>query len=135
MKFLCYRGVVYKRFQAIIDLMQAERFSKEELAPQSVKILCYRGVFYLQKIRPKPCSEPVRLTQEHHSMQLAHSNESWTMQNKQMGHLYKLYCIGWRNGSLKQFSLLYHWVLSLFFYYRQGFAEGTEWKQAQISKF
>jgi hypothetical protein len=54
------------------------------------------------------------------------------MQNQKMGYLYKLYCLGWRNGSLRYFSLLQHGLLIIFLYYRQGFAEGLKWRQKQI---
>jgi hypothetical protein len=56
------------------------------------------------------------------------------MQTQKMGSLYKLYCWGWKNGSLKCFSLSQHWLLSLFFYYRQGFAEGLKWRQSQVEE-
>ena len=54
------------------------------------------------------------------------------MQAQKMGSLYKLYCWGWRNSSLRCFSLSQHLLLSIFLYYRQGFAAGTEWKRSQI---
>lgn len=139
MKFLCYRGVVYKHIQEAINLMRIERFPKAELAsqsaPRSMRVLCYRGVFYLREVRPAPNSEPatLRLTQEQYrSMQLDQRNR--TMQDERMGYLYKLYCIGWRNGSIKHFSQLQHWLLNSFSYYRRGFAEGAEWRQDQIRK-
>lgn len=54
------------------------------------------------------------------------------MQTQKMGSLYKLYCWGWRNGALRCFPLFQHGLLSIFLYYRQGFAEGSKWKQSQI---
>jgi hypothetical protein len=30
------------------------------------------------------------------------------------------------------FPLFQHWLLSIFLYYRQGFAEGAEWKRSQV---
>ena len=54
------------------------------------------------------------------------------MQTQKMGSLYKFYCWGWKNGALEHFSLFQHWLLSIFLYYRRGFAEGSEWKQSQI---
>ncbi|MDV2997335.1 MAG: hypothetical protein N4J56_007040 [Chroococcidiopsis sp. SAG 2025] len=51
------------------------------------------------------------------------------MQIQRMGILYKFYCMGWRNGSLKYYSPLQHWLLSIFLYYRRGFAEGSEWSK------
>ena len=56
------------------------------------------------------------------------------MQSQQMGCLYRLYCLGWRNGSMKCFNRLQHWCFWIFLYYRQGFAEGAEWKQNQSEK-
>lgn len=54
------------------------------------------------------------------------------MHSEQMGSLYKLYCLGWRNGSTKTFSPLLHKLLSIFLYYRRGFAAGMEWEQEQM---
>ncbi|KAM3108892.1 hypothetical protein [Phormidesmis sp. 146-33] len=53
------------------------------------------------------------------------------MNNERMGFLYKLYCLGWRNGSLNCLPTLQHRLFSIFLYYRQGFAEGTGWRQNQ----
>ncbi|KAM3108765.1 MULTISPECIES: hypothetical protein [unclassified Phormidesmis] len=47
------------------------------------------------------------------------------MNNERMGFLYKLYCLGWRNGSLNCLPTLQHRLFGIFLYYRQGFAEGT----------
>jgi hypothetical protein len=58
------------------------------------------------------------------------------MENKQIGHFYKLYCWGWRNGSTNNFPRLLHRLLSTFLYYRRGFAAGTEcWQDRTISAF
>ena len=57
------------------------------------------------------------------------SQGSYSMHTQRMGFLYKLYCIGWRNGSLKCLPPLQHWLLSIFLYYRRGYTEGSEWKQ------
>lgn len=54
------------------------------------------------------------------------------MQTQKMGSLYKLYCWGWKNGALKCFPSFQHWLLSVFLYYRRGFAEGAEWRRSQI---
>lgn len=54
------------------------------------------------------------------------------MQTQKMGFLYKLYCLGWRNGSLKCFSPLQHGLLSIFLYYRRGFAERAKWRRNQM---
>lgn len=130
MKLLCYRGAFYKRVQRAIELVSIERFPS---VPQSTRVLCYRGVFYLRETHTAPNSEPASLQiVQHHSVQSGQSNER-TMQSDRMGSLYKLYCIGWRNGSIKQFSQLQHGLLSLFFYYRRGFAEAVEWRQNQVT--
>lgn len=142
MKSLCYRGAIYQRIQEAIDLIRIERFPKEEVSsqsssvPASVKVLCYRGVFYLRETRSNPNSKPVplRLAQARSgSIQLeGRDGRRGRMPREQMGYLYKLYFLGWRNGSLKHSSQLQHWLLSLFFYYRRGFAEASEWKQNQL---
>lgn len=132
MKFLYYRGVTYQHIQAAIDLVRVER---PPSVPDSVKVLCYRGVYYLREVRTIPTSEPVpsqlALVQSR-SRQLEQRKGKREMPNEQIGYLYKLYFLGWRNGSLKQFSQLDHWLLSFFFYYRRGFAEASEWKQDQL---
>ena len=51
------------------------------------------------------------------------------MQIQRMGILYKLYCIGWRNASLKDLSPFQHLLFSIFLYYRRGFAEGSKWSK------
>jgi hypothetical protein len=47
---------------------------------------------------------------------------------QRMGFFYRLYCMGWRNGSLKHLSPFQHRLLSIFFYYRRGYTEGFQWK-------
>lgn len=51
------------------------------------------------------------------------------MHPQRMGFLYKLYCTGWRNGSLKCLPPLQHGLLSIFLYYRRGYSEGSKWRQ------
>ncbi|MEN9518082.1 MAG: hypothetical protein RLZZ381_670 [Cyanobacteriota bacterium] len=48
---------------------------------------------------------------------------------QRMGFLYRLYCMGWRNGSLKHLSPFQHSLLSIFLYYRRGYGEGSQWRQ------
>jgi hypothetical protein len=55
------------------------------------------------------------------------------MHSGRVGALYKFYFLGWKNGSSQSFPLLQHWLLSIFFYYRQGFAEARKWKLEQLS--
>jgi hypothetical protein len=51
------------------------------------------------------------------------------MDIQQMGNSYKLYCIGWKNGSLGCLTPLQHRLLSIFLYYRKGYTEATKWRQ------
>lgn len=128
MKHLCYRGGFYKYAQPTMQHLQSKNSCR------LMQMMRYRGVFYLREVRssnPKsPCSRVVFLL--NNSTPADVSNCRCEIQNEQMGYLYRLYCLGWRNGSIKCFSLLQHWLLSIFLYYRQGFAKGTEWKQNQI---
>ena len=50
------------------------------------------------------------------------------MNYQRVGHLgYKLYRLGWQNGLHNYLPSSQHWLLSLFVYYRRGYAEGFEW--------
>lgn len=120
---LRYRGVLYEYYP-----------SQPEAVPQSMRMLCYRGVFYIREMR----SSNPRLTSTEvvHSLndstQSDVSQRSCAMHIQRMGFLYKLYCMGWRNGSLKYLPSLQHWLLSIFLLYRRGFAEGSKWRQNQM---
>ena len=96
---------------------------------QSVQVLRYRGVFYIREQR----SPNLKLTSAEvlhtSSTQLDISQRSSAMDVQRMGFLYKFYCMGWKNGSLKRFPLLQHWLLSIFLYYRRGYIEGSQWRQ------
>lgn len=47
---------------------------------------------------------------------------------ERIGHLgYKLYSLGWRNALHQNCTPLQHGILSIFLYYRRGFANGSEW--------
>lgn len=135
MKLLCYRGVFYKYAQLLPKkeiVEQIERSSQHhhpKTVPQSTQVLCYRGAFYLQKMRSSNL-EVMHLP--NNSTQSDVNNWKYTMHIQQMGSLYKLYCLGWRNGSLKCLPPLQHWLLSIFLYYRRGFTEASEWRQNQI---
>lgn len=98
---------------------------------QSVQVLRYRGVFYIRKLRsshPKQTNtEVVHLPND--STQLNVSQRNYPMPIQRLGLLYKLYCMGWKNGSLNCFSFLQHWLLSIFLHYRQGYSEGSAWRQ------
>lgn len=140
MKLLRYRGLFYEYAQISLkkEMVGHMERSSQHLYPktvsQSAQVLCYRGAFYLQKMR----SSNLRLTNLEVVHLLNNSTQSdvnnWksTMHIQRMGALYQLYCLGWRNGSLKCFPPLQHWLLSIFLYYRQGFKEGSEWRQNQM---
>lgn len=97
----------------------------------SMWVLRYRGVFYLREMRStnsrlnntEVVYPPSDITQ------LEVERRNYFMHIQRMGFLYKLYCLGWKHGSLKCFSLLQHWLLSIFLYYRQGYRQGSQWKQ------
>jgi hypothetical protein len=57
------------------------------------------------------------------------------MQTQKISFLYKFYCWGWRNASLRGFSLSQHWLLSIFLHYRRGFAEGSAWVKEYYSEY
>lgn len=142
MKLLCYRGVCYEYAQLLPKkemLEQIERSPQHfhpKIISQSVQVLCARGAFYLREMR----APNLRLT----SLEVVHlpnntkqsdvSNWRCAMAIQRMGSLYKLYCLGWRNGSLKCFPPLQHWLLSVFLHYRRGFAEGSHWRQNQMKR-
>lgn len=115
---LHYRGVLYEYY-----------LSHTEAVSQSV--LRYRGVFYLREMR----STNLRLnnTEVVHPpsdiTQIELNRINYPMHIQPIGFLYKLYCMGWKNGSLNCFSSLQNWLLSIFLYYRQGYSEGSQWKQ------
>jgi Domain of unknown function (DUF4278) len=115
---LHYRGSVY------------EYCPSQSIVPQSTQMLRYRGVFYRQAIQPSDS----RLTSTEvvhsldHNPQLDIDQGTHTMQIQPMGYSYKLYCKGWRNGSLQHLSLLQHWLLSISLDYRNGYAEGSKWR-------
>lgn len=92
----------------------------------SVRVLRYRGVFYIRELTStkKEVGHSPNCT-----TQLSVSQRSCAMPIQQMGFLSKLYCIGWKNGSLKCFPTPQHWLLSIFLYYRKGYLEGSKWRQ------
>lgn len=121
MKLRRYRGVFYEYTQSKEEMLGRQIERSRHLQPktvsQPVQVLCYRGAFYFQKVR----LSNLRLT----SLEVAHlpnnsthsdvSNWRCAMHIQRMGSLYKLYCLGWRNGSLQCFPPLQHWLLSIFF--------------------
>ncbi|KAM3116173.1 hypothetical protein [Phormidesmis sp. 146-33] len=110
-----------------------------------MKRLCYRGVFYdypqlavsnappiihCTTLRAGQNDEAVHNEARFNVNNISDSSQS--MQCERMGALYRLYCMGWRNGSTQHFSPLLHYLLSVFLYYRRGFAEGVDWQQEQM---
>jgi hypothetical protein len=52
------------------------------------------------------------------------------MRDETVGYIgYKLYSLGWQNRLHNHLSCFQHLLLSVFLYYRRGFAEGSEWVQ------
>lgn len=114
MKFR-YRGVSHQRY-----LFQ-------QTVPQSMQILCYRGVVYIQEMPLFASGQSSAVVHSRdNGTQPAAGYESYVQQNQRMGQLYRLYCLGWRNGSLGCFSLLQHWLFSAFVNYRRGYSEGIK---------
>lgn len=123
---LYFRGVTY-------DYDEYYSFKSKtvlESVPQSVQVLHYRGVLYIQERRLQArrtgnevAYSPKDITQSNVGQ------EDCAMHQQRMGCLYKLYCIGWKNGSLQYLSFLQHWLFSIFFYYRTGYTEGLKWKR------
>jgi hypothetical protein len=109
---------------------QSKHFQPKDVS-QSVQVLRYRGVFYIPEQR-SPNLKRANAKVEYllnDSTQLEVSQRNPVILVEPMGYLYKLYCMGWKNGSLKCFPILQHWLLSIFLYYRLGYSQGFEWKQ------
>jgi len=136
---LRYRGDLYEYYSSQPISLEQETVGQiwrsQQLQPkvllQSVWVLRYRGLFYL---RDMPSSHPRLSSTEavplDDNTQLEDiSQDICAMHIQGMGFLYKLYCLGWRNGSLKCLPALQHWLLSIFLYYRRGYTEGSEWRQ------
>lgn len=50
------------------------------------------------------------------------------MEIQSIGYLsYRLYQLGWHNRLYARLPRLQHWLLSIFLYYRRGYANGSEW--------
>lgn len=48
------------------------------------------------------------------------------MQVQSIGYLgYKLYRLGWQSALHRHLAPANHWLLSIFIYYRRGFADGS----------
>lgn len=58
--------------------------------------------------------------------------DEWAGQTRKAGFLYKIYCMGWRQGTLQHLSLLQHLLLSMFLTYRRGYAAGIKWREQDL---
>jgi hypothetical protein len=118
---LYYRGVLYEYYPS-----QSE--SSSQSFAQSVRILCYRGVLYIRQeqqiLRLSRISDEVTHLPEVSQDHAAHP--------QQIGCLYKLYCIGWQNGSRQSLSLPQHRLLSISFLYRTGYTAGFKWRRHHL---
>lgn len=154
MKLLCYRGVFYLYTLPVIKKEEVEQFLQSSVlhkaqhlklsaVPESVRVLRYRGCVYLQEIQLVQTNTSEVSNSERNQLKVVNlsdnsvqskpSNSNSRTQVQRMGFLYRLYCLGWRNGSLKYFPPAQHRLLSLFFQYRRGFAEGDAWRQDQFT--
>ncbi len=110
-------------------MSEQSRYIQPKDVSQSVQVLRYRGVFYI----PQRLSNLRRANAIEYllndSTQLEVSQRNCAIPIEPMGYLYKLYCMGWKNGSLKCFPVLQHWLLSIFLYYRRGYTKGFQWRQ------
>jgi hypothetical protein len=61
--------------------------------------------------------------------------DSHAARSQQIGFLYRLYCIGWQNGSWQSPSLLQHRLLSIFSVYRAGYTTGFKWRRHNLEIF
>lgn len=107
-------------------MSEGSHFLQPEDDALSVQVLRYRGVFYIRELTSTK-KEFGHLP--NYTTQSGVSQRSCAMPIQQMGFLYKLYCMGWKNGSLKCFPTPQHWLLSIFLYYRKGYVEGSKWRQ------
>lgn len=108
---------------------------------QSIPTDCYSisadvvlsSVFHIREIRS---SDSKQISTVEHSQNDGTQSDvgyrSFEQQNQRMGLLYRLYCTGWRNGSLRFLPTLQHWVLNIFLDYRKGYAEGAKWRQQHL---
>ncbi|NEQ26826.1 MAG: DUF4278 domain-containing protein [Microcoleus sp. SIO2G3] len=119
---LYFRGVSYEYHEYYL--------SQREVARQSVQILQYRGVSYLRE-RQSSCPRRISAEVPHStsgSMQLNVGQKGRVMQPQRMSLLCQLYCLGWRNSSLRCLSLFQHRLLNTFCYYLTGCADGFQWR-------
>lgn len=136
---LRYRGMFYKYTQLPLkeemvgrQIQRSQHLQPKTISP-SVQVRRYRGAFYLREIdSPNLRSTSLEVVHLPNNSKQSDTSNGIVMHIQRMGSLYKLYCLGWRNGSLKHLPPLQHWLLSIFLHYRRGFAEGYKWKQNQM---
>jgi hypothetical protein len=118
---LYYRGILYEYYPS-----QPE--SSSQFFSQPIQILCYRGLLYIrqeqQLLRLNRISDEVT--------HLSEVSQDHAARPRQIGFLYKLYCIGWQNGSRQSLSLLQHRLLSIFLLYRTGYTAAFKWRRHNL---
>ncbi len=135
MKFFNFHGRnVLREFTKPVLLVKETSKPISQPSPEvkstTVRVLHYRGVSYIQKIHwLQPSDGHAGNMHLDENNQVIKANGGWTMQNQQMGFLYKLYCIGWKQGSLECLPQVQHWLLRLFLNYRKGYTAGIEWRR------
>lgn len=105
----------------------------QETFPGRIEVLRYRGVYYIRETKFLNLKRTTAATPiQDNSIRLAMRYENEAEQNQRMGVLHRLYCTGWRNGSLQYLSLPQHWLFSIFLNYRRGHCEGAEWRRQHL---
>lgn len=96
----------------------------------SVQVLRYRGVPYIREIHAIDLSRipPETLPSLQSGMVIEAVDWESAIETRPLGFFSRLYCIGWRNGSLQSLSYRRHRLLSCFLNYRKGYAAGREWR-------
>ncbi|WP_088893772.1 hypothetical protein [Leptolyngbya ohadii] len=95
----------------------------------SIQILRYRGVSYIREVQQIPLTAASSTTIQKHNSEREILDRASPVQTQQMGFLYPLYCLGWRNASLQQGSSIKHLLLSFSLDYRKGYHAGLEWRK------
>lgn len=139
MRYLCYRGRSYEFFQSAWGLAEATKLppNLSDAETTLVQLLRYRGVFYIRLVRvwPVPTGQSVmqplhrRLGLGADSLSIgatAFSIQISSIETQAMGHLYRLYWLGWKQGSQPFLKRLHHTLLRVFFNYRRGYTAGRE---------
>jgi hypothetical protein len=119
---LYYRGVLYEYYPS-----QSESSSQSFVQP--MRVLCYRGILYIRQ--EQQLLHLNRISDEFtHPSEVSQDNHA--ARPLKIGFLYKLYCIGWQNGSRQSLPLLQHRLLSIFLLYRTGYTAGFKWRRHNL---